>query len=106
MPENTTARVVVRAMGGVGAVVVCMSVDALIPKLVDVGGSGLASCGVTSSSASASPLHITIERPTRQASAENEILFTNNRIHAQLPHTSPSPQKPRESAIVKLQPRW
>jgi hypothetical protein len=78
--EITTARVVVEAMGAVRRWLFVRGVDALIPKLVDVGGSGLAPCGVTASNRW-KPHHSTsIEHQTRQARSDSYTLLTEQLI--------------------------
>jgi hypothetical protein len=77
---STTARVVVEAMAGVRRWLFVRGVDALIPKLVDVGGSGLAPCGVTASNRWKPHLSISIEQQTRQARSDSYTLLTEHLI--------------------------
>jgi hypothetical protein len=78
--EVTTARVVVEAMGAVRRWLFVRGVDALIPKLVDVGGSGLAPCGVTASNRWKPHHSISIEHQTRQARSDSYTLLTEQLI--------------------------
>jgi hypothetical protein len=66
-------------------VVVCKRcVDALIPKLVDVGGSGLAPCGVTASNRWKPHDSTSIQGQTRQARSDSYTLPAEHSISRQL----------------------